>query len=387
MRRSVVLILCLFLSTALFSQDKAQYLNEEKDGKTRQVFTLDFSKLKKPNEYGDFKTLFHMPPLTQDNTGTCWCFATVSFLESELKRLHNLEIKLSEMYIVYWEYVEKVRRFVREKGESLVSEGSEHNAAINRMRQYGLVRASDYSGLVAGKDKHNHSFLVKEIENYLNYIEENEIWEEEQVIEYVKSILNKHLGIPPETIAVDGQSLSPLDFMTHVLKLNPDDYVAFMSMIYAPFYTQDEFKVPDNWWHSKDYYNVPIDEFYNAIYAAVQRGYTVALGGDVSEVGKNGELDVAFIPDFDIPSKNINQSAREFRFKNNTSQDDHAIHLVGYTKKDNHTWFLIKDSSRSGHQGKLKGYFMYRDDYVKLKMLNFLCHRDAVKELLLKFEK
>lgn len=387
MKRFTVVLILIFLVSSLSAQNKAFYKTKEKDGKSRTVFTMDYSNVKKPESIEEFKTHYHHSPITQDKTGTCWCFSTVSFLESEIKRLQDKEVKLSEMYIVYWEYVEKVRRFVREKGESNIGQGSEHNAAIERMRQYGLVRASDYSGLLGDNDKHNHSALFREIKSYLNYIEKNEIWDEELVIEYIKLLLNKHLGKPPATILVDGKKITPLDFMKNELKLNPDDYVCFISMMYAPFYTKAEFKVPDNWWHSEDYHNVPLEEFYNSIYRAVKDGFTVALGGDVSEIGKIGEEDAAIIPDFDIPSKYINQYAREFRFKNKTSQDDHAIHLVGYKKMAKHMWFLIKDSARSSRYGKFKGYYMFRDDYIKLKILNFLVHRDAVQDLLAKFEK
>lgn len=386
MKKTLMLIFLCFFIVTLFAQDKAFYKTEEKDGKSREIFTMDFSNVKKPQSLDEFKTLFHLPPVTQDRTGTCWCFSTISFLESEIKRLQNKEVKLSEMYIVYWEYIEKVRRFVREKGESNIGQGSEHNAAIERMRQYGLVRASDYTGLLDENDKHNHSPLFKEIRSYLDYIEKNEIWDENQVIDYIKILLNKHLGKPPESILVDGQQVTPLEYMNNHLKLNPDDYVAFISMMYAPFYTKAEFKVADNWWHSEDYYNVPLDEFYNAVDNAIKDGYTVALGGDVSEIGKNGQEDCAIIPDFDLPAKYINQSAREFRYKNKTSQDDHAIHMVGYKKMGKHTWYLIKDSARSSRYGKFKGYFMFRDDYMKLKVLNFLVHRDAVQKLLAKFK-
>ena len=57
--------------------------------------------------------------------------------------------------------------------------------------------------------------------------------------------------------------------------------------------------------------------------------------------------------------------------------------MVGWTRtKDGHEWFLIKDSNRSSRLGKYKGYYMYRDDYVRLKMLTFTVHRDVVKDIL-----
>ena len=389
-RKLILSLICIFLIslfTTISAQDKALYITEEKDGKTQQKFTLDFSKIKKPKSLDEFTKLTHLPPVTQDTTGTCWCFSTISFLESELARTGKEPVKLSEMYIVYWEYIEKVRRFVQEKGDSFLGQGSEHNAVSRHIKTHGLVRQSDYTGLLSGQTKHNHSPMFREIRSYLNYLKENEIWDEDQAVEYTKLVLNKHLGEPPKTIKVDGKEITPLQYMTDVLGLNPDDYVCFMSLMYAPFYEKTEYKVPDNWWHSEDYYNVPLNEFYQAIADAVKNGYTIALGGDTSEIGKSGDEDIAIIPTFDIPAKNINQSAREFRFKNRTSTDDHAIHLVGYKKMGDHTWFLIKDSGRSAHRGKFKGYYMYRDDYVKLKMLNFMVHKDAVQNILKKFKK
>ncbi|MCU0642852.1 MAG: peptidase C1 [bacterium] len=375
----------ILLSGHSFAQDKAIYQEKDQDGKSRTIFTMDFSNLEKPKSADEFVKWTHLPPITQDKTGTCWCFATISFLESELARQGKTPVKLSEMYLVYWEYIEKVRRFVQEQGKSHFGEGSEHNAVLRHMKKHGLVRASDYSGLIADSTKHDHSKLFKELRNYLDYIEANNIWDENQVLSNTTMILNKYLGTPPEKILVDGNEMTPFQYLNDVLQLHPDDYVCFMSLMYAPFFKQGEYTVPDNWWHSADYYNVPLNEFYQAIADAVKNGYTVALGGDTSEVGKNGDEDVAIIPSFDIPAKLIDQSAREFRFKNKTSTDDHAIHLVGYKKLGSHTWFLIKDSGSSAHRGQLKGYYMYRDDYVKLKMLNFMVHQNAVSKLLNKF--
>ena len=59
-----------------------------------------------------------------------------------------------------------------------------------------------------------------------------------------------------------------------------------------------------------------------------------------------------------------------------------GVHLVGHTRLDGHDWFLVKDSNRSSRQGKHEGYYMYRDDYVQLKMLTFMVHRDVVEDIL-----
>ena len=380
---AVAVILCLVSSPS--AQDRAIYRTKKEGGKERKYLTVDIAGLKKPGSLDEFATVWHNPPVRQDTTGTCWAFSTISFLESEVKRLTGREVKLSEMYIVYWEYVEKARRYIREKGDSEFGQGSEQNAVIARIKQYGCVPLSAYTGLVGGRTTHNHNALFRELRTYLEYCKKNEYWDEEKAIEYIKLILNKHLGEPPTTITVEGRTMTPLEYATGYLQLPLDDYVAVMSTSSVPFWTQGEYKVPDNWWHSQDYYNVPLEDFYAALRDALKKGYSAALGGDVSEPGKVPEEDVALIPSFDLPARYINQDAREFRFYNHTTTDDHGIHAVGYAKKYGHEWFLVKDSGRSAQRGKLPGYYIFRDDYVRLKMLTYLVHRDAVARLMRKF--
>ncbi|RLD36474.1 MAG: peptidase C1, partial [Bacteroidetes bacterium] len=102
-------------------------------------FFMDHSGLELPNDPSLYKSYWHTPPISQGNTGTCWCFSTISMYESEVKRLTGQEIKLSEIYIVYWEYVEKARGFIQKRGNSNFAEGSEGNAVARIMNTHGLV--------------------------------------------------------------------------------------------------------------------------------------------------------------------------------------------------------------------------------------------------------
>jgi bleomycin hydrolase len=114
---------------------------------------------------------------------------------------------------------------------------------------------------------------------------------------------------------------------------------------------------------------------------AIRNGYTMEIWGDVSEPGLEGHAGIAVIPSFDIPSQYIDENARIFRYKNGTTGDDHGIHLVGYTERDGHDWYLIKDSGSGSRNNSHRGYYYYSEDYVKLKMLGFLIHKDAVPEI------
>lgn len=348
---------------------------------TDKSLRSDITGVRKPASMDVFRTVPHFPPVAQYQSGMCWCFSGTSLLESEVTRQTGRKVKLSELHTIYYEYIEKCTRYIREHGDSFIGQGSEVNAVFRIMKKYGAVPAKVYTGLV-GTDKHDHTLLFEEIENYLDYCKKNNYWDEKVAIASIKAILNKYLGEPPQNFTFEGKQYTPQDFLLNVLKLNLDDYCDVMSTTSIPFYTRGEFKVDDNWWHDSSYINLPLDEWYNAMKKAISAGYSLAIGGDVSEPGYLGFEDVAFIPDFDIPNQYINQDSREFRIYNETTTDDHGLHLVGYTKVENRDWYLIKDSGRSSRWGKYEGYYMYRDDYLKLKMLGFTVHKDVLKDIL-----
>lgn len=364
--------------------DQAVYARKTPQSQDQTFLAADLTGLERPADPVEFTRIFHLPPVEQGKTGTCWAFAATSLLESELRRQGKAEVKLSEMFTVYWEYVEKARRFVREKGNSAVAEGSEPNSALARVAQYGIVRAADFPGLLVGRKVHDHELLFREYKEYLSGLAARGAWDEPTALLGVRAILDRHLGRPPDKIDVDGRSLTPLEYLSD-LGLVPADYVSFVSFMYLPFYTKGEYRVPDNWWHSGDYHNLPLYEFSLTLLRALRKGYTAALAVDFSEPGYSGENDVAIVPTFDIPSAYIDQSSRELRFANGTSTDDHAVHCVGYLESGKGNWYLIKDSWENAYWGKAKGYFFYQDDYIRLKCLMFTIHKGAAKEVLEKF--
>ncbi|MBN2135997.1 MAG: peptidase C1 [Acidobacteria bacterium] len=362
---------------------------EEKKAKKLKstVLRFDVSGIIKPTELEDFKSEFHFPPVAQYYTGTCWSYSATSFFETEIYRLHEKKIKLSEMFTAYWEYVEKAKGFFNTRGNSEFEQGSESDAVVRVWKKYGAVPYDVYDGILAEDGLHYHNPMRDEIFSFLNWCKDNNYWDEELIVETVKNILNKTMGAPPEEFMWNGKKYTPKSFLENEMQLNLDDYIQFQSTLSLPFYTQGVFDVPDNWWFSDEYYNIPLDDFINVINKAIENGYTLTIGGDVSEPGYNGWEEVQVVPSFDVPAEYINQSSREYRIYAGITEDDHGIHLIGYTKLDGHYWYLIKDSARSARQGKHKGYQFYRDDYVKLKMLTIGMHKDAAKDILAKIAK
>jgi bleomycin hydrolase len=158
--------------------DQAVYARETPTSAAPDFLAAELAGFERPTNLLEFTRLPHLAPVEQGKTGNCWCYAATSLLESELRRQGKAEVKLSEMFTVYWEYVEKARRFIREKGNSVLRAGSEPGLALERIKQYGLVRASDYTGLLNGRTAHDHEQLFSEFRSYLNALAAKNDWDE-----------------------------------------------------------------------------------------------------------------------------------------------------------------------------------------------------------------
>ncbi len=404
--KAIILIVSFLILTSGFAQqtqtkDKAIY-KEKQDGfyqntilkgiedyqqkkekkETPKYLSVEMDNKTYPTNPDNYIILPHVMPPSQGSTGTCWCFSSISFVETEVTRITGKEIKLSQMFLVYYEYIEKARYFVQSRGTSNFSEGSEVNATIRMMKKYGAAPKTAYSGLLYGQEIYDHREMVKEMQAYLKTVKRDNFWNENTVTETISDILNHYMGSPPTSFTFEEQEYTPKEFQEKVLKFNPGEYVNFMSTKSQTYNQMGELKVPDNWWHDDNYYNVPLDDFISVFKYALKNGYSVGFCGDVSEPGYDRYSEVGIIPTYDIPHEFINEDSREFRIYNKTTSDDHCMHVIGYLEKEDGWWFMIKDSSSSGFDGPNKGYRFFHEDYIKLKILSALVYKYGAKKVL-----
>ena len=82
----------------------------------------------------EFTMLYNVettPVKHQGKTGTCWNFATQSFLETELIRMGKGSYDLSEMYLVRNIYPIKVEKYIRYHGLTSFGQGGQaHDVLI-----------------------------------------------------------------------------------------------------------------------------------------------------------------------------------------------------------------------------------------------------------------
>ena len=96
-----------------------------------------------PKEEGFVFTTVKELPITsiknQSRAGTCWCYSSMAFLESELLRMGKGEYDLSEMYIVHQTYLDRADAAVRTHGDVSFSQGGSFYDVLYGMKKFGLV--------------------------------------------------------------------------------------------------------------------------------------------------------------------------------------------------------------------------------------------------------
>ena len=364
-----------------------------------------------------FKPIIELPatPIKdQYRSGTCWSFSSVSFLESEMMRQGKPEVDLSEMFAVWHCYVKKADKYVRMHGETNFGPGGAFHDVTWVLKNYGMVPQEAYSGLVIGEDKPVHSEMDAVLKSNVEAVIQNKnkklspVW-----FEAFKDLLTNYLGEIPESFKYKGVEYTPKTFAKNYMGINPDDYVEIGSYTHHPFYEQFAIEIPDNWLWNK-IYNVPIDEMMEVIDYALENGYTIAWGADVSDKGfATKTKGVAVVPEMDVTDmsdaeiskwenmnekekeselyklekpgkeKTITQEMRQIDFDNYTSTDDHGMHIIGTARDQNGTiYYKVKNSW--GEYNEYNGYFYASKAYVAMRTIDFMVHKDAIPKKIAK---
>ena len=367
LRTSRTFSLLLFFGLAIHLQAEA----------TREQVLAALAKTPHPNSVNEFHAAAALPCMNQGKTEICWSFATSSFVESEMARLNLGPVRLSVMYPLYCAYLEKTRRFVQTKGASRFAPGDLFTGVPDQWQQYGALPASVYDRFKDGA-RLDQSKLYKQLENLAGKVSRQGRWDEAEAVSQAARILNRYLGEPPRTFSFRGKIYSPHSFLAEVVRLPWKDYIMVTSFESAPFNTFTDLKVPDNWRHNTNFFNVPLSVFYEAFNRAIRAGFTVAVSIDTTEPSYKTTGRYCLIPDADIPPGKIDQDAREARFLSGETTDDHAIHIIGCQNSGGEDWFLAKDSWKVAWRDGNTGDLFLHSSYVKLKVLAFIVHRDGV---------
>jgi len=325
----------------------------------------------------------------QGKTGTCWSFATQSFLETELLRMGKGEYDLSEMYIVRNLYPVKAEKYIRYHGLTNFGQGGQAHDVMIAWERFGAVPEEVYPGKTSSDEKHNHSEMVAVLKSSMDAIINTKGKITGNWKKVCESVLDIYLGENPEIFEYNGMEYTAKSFADE-LGIIPDDYVEITSYMRYPYYEKAVLEVPDNWTNS-EYYNVPMDDMMRIIDNAIENGYSVAWDGDTSEKTFYRKKGYAVIPIDNenkdeeseelLPEKEkvITQEMREETFDNFQTTDDHLMHLSGIAENQEGTKFYYTKNSW-GTKYKYDGYWYMSESFVKLKTIAIMIHKDAIPE-------
>jgi len=317
---------------------------------------------------------------SQGRTGTCWSYATASFIESEALRQGKGLFDLSEMYFARHAYTSKAKKYIRFHGHNNFSEGGQAHDVLNEIKEHGIVPEEVYKALSYGTTRHNHSEMFSVLDGMIKGVQKNKMRPRSNVwLPSFNAILDNYLGKNPKEFKYKGKNYTPQNFAKNVVGFNPDDYVELSSYMDYPYYQKFDIEIPDNWSHDL-YYNLPMNELMQVMDYALNNGYSVDWDGDVSEIDYNHKAGTAVLSLKESDGIIINglDKMRLQTFDNLATTDDHLMHITGIAKDKNGTIFYLTKNSWGANSNQFGGYLYMSKWYVQLKTIAIMVHKDAI---------
>jgi len=337
------------------------------------------------NQFIIDKVIPHTAVKSQDSTGTCWVFSTLSFLESELLREGKDEIDLSEMFIVRHLYPEKALNYFRLHGRTTFGEGGLSHDVIAAIQKYGIVPEEVYSGRKKSSAIHHHFEMAAILKSMLDAIlglpSKHLTMEWKEALD---AVLDSYLGQLPDQFRYKGREYTAKSFAKNYLQLDLENYVELTSFLHHPYYQKFRLEIPDNWSGYQDYWNVTLDELEEVVDEAIQNGFSVVWDGDVGDkhyADKN--TNYAIVPvgeevDSLEKEKEITAEIRQEKFDNFETTDDHLLHVIGVAHDRNgKKFYIVKDSWYTNTP--YRGYIYLSRSYFRLKTVAIMLHKQGIK--------
>jgi aminopeptidase C len=358
-----------------------------------------------------FTTIKEIPVTSvkdQNRSGTCWDYSTMSFFEAEILKATGKAYDLCESFVANKTYMDRAVQVVRYHGDCQFAQGGSAEDVLATMKTWGICpeNAMPFPGSLYGDSLNNFNEFFSVLEPYVAAVAKSDAkklsgaWKNG-----LQGILDAYLGKCPEKFTFEGKEYSPKTFMAS-LGINLNDYVSITSYTHHPFYTAFAVEVQDNWRFPLSY-NVPMDEMMQIIDNAVNEGYTVAWGGDVSEEGFTRQ-GLAYAIDAKatqslagsdmarwlkltadkkrnvidslgckVPEIVPTQEMRQERFDNWQLTDDHGMHIYGVAKDQNgKEYYMVKNSW--GESGDYKGTWYMTKAFIAANTMDFMINKNAI---------
>ena len=377
------------------------------DSSAIDTVSIDSAAINRPS----FTTIIEVPITSikdQSRSGTCWDYSTISFFESEILKKTNKVYDLSEMFVANKNYMERAVMKVRLHGDCQFSQGGSAHDVLYTIMKHGICpeEAMALPGTMYGDTLNNFSEFFLVMTPYVQALSTSTskrltpAWKKG-----LQGVIDAYLGTTPESFTYEGKTYTPKSF-AESLGLDWNDYVSITSYTHHPFYTAFPLEIQDNWRQGLSW-NVPMDDISRIIDYALENGYTVAWGGDVSEDGFTRDglailADIQKVQDSDgsdmakwlkltaaekkeklqklgvnIPELTPSQEKRQEEYDNWELTDDHGMHIYGKaTDQYGKEYYMVKNSW--GEHGDYKGIWYMSKNYIVAKLMDFMINKNAL---------
>jgi aminopeptidase C len=345
----------------------------------------------------------------QNRSGTCWDYSTLSFFEAEILKATGKTYDLDESFVANKTYMERAIQVVRFHGDCQFAQGGSAEDVLQTMKTHGIIPQGimPFPGSLYGDSLNNFNEFFGVLEPYVAAIAKSDAKKISSAWKTgMQGILDAYLGKCPEKFTYEGKEYTPKSFMAS-LGINLDDYVTITSYTHHPFYTTFAVEIQDNWRFPLSY-NLPMDEMMQVIDNAIDNGYTIAWGGDVSEDGftRKGlayavdskktqqslqgsdmakwlkmtatkKRDIIDSLGCTVPEIVATQELRQERFDNWELTDDHGMLIYGVAKDQNgKEYYIVKNSW--GETGDYKGTWYMTKTFIAANTMDFLINKNAI---------
>ena len=345
----------------------------------------------------------------QNRSGTCWDYSTLSFFEAEILKATGKTYDLDESFVANKTYMERAIQVVRFHGDCQFAQGGSAEDVLATMKAHGIIPQGimPFPGSLYGDSLNNFNEFFSILEPYVDAVAKNKAKKISNAWKNgLQGILDAYLGKCPEKFTYEGKEYTPKSFMAS-LGINLDDYVSITSYTHHPFYTGFAVEVQDNWRFPLSYH-VPMYEMMQMIDNAVEQGYTVAWGGDVSEDGftrkglayaidskktqqsLQGSDMARWLKMTTEKKRNIidsmgctvpeivpTQELRQERGDHWELTADHRMLIYGVAKDQNgKEYYMVKNSW--GETGDYKGTWYMTKAFIAANTMDFLINKNAI---------
>ena len=360
-------------------------------------------------QFTDVKVIETTPVKNQNRSGTCWCYSTMTFLEAEILRAGGEAMHLSEMFVVRHAYMKKAEMYVRMHGALNFAEGGAAHDVTEVIKEYGIVPNEIYKGMNYGTELADFHELTPVMTAYLDAVIKAGDTSRRPLTTAWKrgfnAILDEYFGELPESFEWQGKQYTPKSF-AESLPIDMNDYIDISSFTHHPFYEQFVLEVPDNWMWGM-VYNLPMEEMMRVVDHALENGYTLAWGTDVSEKGFSRTKAIGVIPETDPKSmsgteaerwgamtakereaalytfekpmkeREITQEMRQEAFDNYETTDDHGMVIMGTAKDQNGTLYYKVQNSWDTVK-PYDGFWYFSKPFVAYKTTDLMVNKKAL---------